>query len=68
MPVQAIELRLKWRCESCGAAGVLTCQPSESCLEISDRLDEAHALMSECPKLRLVVEWDRPAVLLRSNA
>jgi len=57
-----VELRLTWRCEPCGAAGALVYTPAKGdSLTLSDRLDEAHALISTCTKLRMVV--DDPAVV-----
>lgn len=48
-PVYEAELSVQWECE-CGALGIVRYSPEETELEVSVRLDEAHAIQSpNCP-------------------
>ena len=62
-----VELRgLKWRCEECAAAGVLSCAAWETVLDLDRRLNEEHEKYSpHCPRLRLRCEWDKLPVFER---
>jgi len=54
--VHETDLSEEWYCLSCLAEGVVHFAPEETAPDISDRLDEQHALQSEhCPRPRIVV-------------